>query len=236
MGDFTHFNEDGNAKMVDVSEKNDTKRIAVAKGRVVLNEETYLKIKDKGMKKGDVLGTAQIAGIMAAKKTADIIPMCHPLFIDGIDIKFELCEPGKEEEQEKELDVNMNSIQYAYYDSEFAEKEDDEEVPKDEGWSRNDSNGTGEVSELKNPERDNAQVQTENVTISEDGYFINIESTVKCTGPTGVEMEALTAVSVAALTIYDMCKAVQKDIRIEDIHLEKKSGGKSGNYEIGVGR
>lgn len=92
MGDFTHFNEEGRAKMVDVGDKNETVRVAVAAGRIVVNDETFEKIKTGGMKKGDVLGTAQIAGIMAAKKTSDIIPMCHPLMLTGIDIKFELDE------------------------------------------------------------------------------------------------------------------------------------------------
>lgn len=155
MGDFTHFNEEGRAKMVDVSSKSETKRVAVAAGRVLVNRETFDKIKTGGMKKGDVLGTAQIAGIMAAKKTSDIIPMCHPLMLTGIDIKFEL----------------------------------DEKTPA-----------------------------------------VEIMAQVGCQGVTGVEMEALTAVSVAALTIYDMCKAVQKDMVIDDIRLLSKTGGKSGEW------
>ena len=132
MGDFTHFNDEGRAKMVDVGSKQETERIAVAAGRVLVNRETFDLIKSGGMKKGDVLGTAQIAGIMAAKKTSDIIPMCHPLMLSGIDIKFEL-----------------NS-----------------EIPA-----------------------------------------VEIQAQVKCRGVTGVEMEARTAVSAAALTVYDMCKA-----------------------------
>lgn len=158
MGDFTHFNEEGRAKMVDVGDKNETVRVAVAAGRIVVNDETFEKIKTGGMKKGDVLGTAQIAGIMAAKKTSDIIPMCHPLMLTGIDIKFEL----------------------------------DENTPA-----------------------------------------VEIMAEVKCKGVTGVEMEALTAVSAAALTIYDMCKAVQKDMVIEDIRLLSKTGGKSGEWRRG---
>ena len=154
MGDFTHFNDEGRAKMVDVGSKQETERIAVAAGRVLVNRETFDLIKSGGMKKGDVLGTAQIAGIMAAKKTSDIIPMCHPLMLSGIDIKFEL-----------------NS-----------------EIPASE-----------------------------------------IQAQVKCRGVTGVEMEALTAVSAAALTVYDMCKAVQKDMVIERICLLSKRGGKSGD-------
>ena len=155
MDDFTHFNEEGRARMVDVSEKSETDRVAVAAGRVKVNAETFALIKSGGMKKGDVLGTAQIAGIMGAKKTPDIIPMCHPIMISGVDIDFEL--------NEAELSVE-------------------------------------------------------------------ITATAKCTGATGVEMEALTAVSVAALTVYDMCKAVQKDMEITDIRLLKKSGGKSGDF------
>ena len=154
MGDFTHFNDEGRAKMVDVGSKQETERIAVAAGRVLVNRETFDLIKSGGMKKGDVLGTAQIAGIMAAKKTSDIIPMCHPLMLSGIDIKFEL-----------------NS-----------------EIPA-----------------------------------------VEIQAQVKCRGVTGVEMEALTAVSAAALTVYDMCKAVQKDMVIERICLLSKRGGKSGD-------
>ncbi len=158
MSDFTHFNEKGFARMVDVSEKNITDRTAIAKGKVFVNEETYNLIKTGGMKKGDVLTTAQIAGIMAAKKTSDIVPMCHNIPLTGVDIDFELD------------DVN---------------------------------------------------------------HIITISATAKCNGKTGVEMESLTAVSVAALTIYDMCKAVQRDIKISDIQLEYKAGGKSGEYKRG---
>lgn len=154
MSDFTHFNEAGRAKMVDVSDKSETHRTAVAGGRVIVNDHTFALIKNGGMKKGDVLGTAQIAGIMAAKKTSDIIPMCHPLMLDGIDISFNL----------------------------------DEQTPA-----------------------------------------VEIKATVKCFGVTGVEMEALTAVSAAALTVYDMCKAVQKDMIVDRICLLSKTGGKSGD-------
>jgi len=155
MNDFTHFNESGRARMVDVTEKSETQRTAVAAGRVLVNRETFELIKTGGMKKGDVLTTAQIGGIMGAKRTSDIIPMCHPIFISGIDIDFEL---------------------------------------------------------------------------DEEACAVNITATAKCTGVTGVEMEALTAVSVAALTVYDMCKAVQKDMVISDIRLLKKTGGKSGTF------
>ena len=155
MADFSHFNKSGRARMVDVSEKSETNRTAIAAGRVIVNAETFRLIKTGGMKKGDVLGTAQIAGIMGAKRTPDIIPMCHPIMISGVDIEFEL---------------------------------------------------------------------------NEDELAVEITATTKCTGATGVEMEALTAVSVAALTVYDMCKAVQKDMVISDIRLLKKTGGKSGEF------
>lgn len=155
MSEFSHFNDSGRARMVDVSEKPDTVRTAVAAGRVLVNAETFELIKTGGIKKGDVLSVSQVAGIMGAKKTPDIIPMCHHIMISGVDIDFEL--------NEKELAVE-------------------------------------------------------------------IKATAKCTGATGVEMEALTAVSVAALTVYDMCKAVQRDMVISDVRLLKKSGGKSGEF------
>lgn len=156
MADFSHFNDSGRAKMVDVSAKEDTARTAVAAGRVLVNEETFRLIKSGGMKKGDVLAVAQVGGIIGAKKTSELIPMCHPIMLSGVDIDLELCE---------------------------------------------------------------------------ETHSVEITATAKCTGATGVEMEALTAVSVAALTVYDMCKAVQRDIEISDIRLLKKSGGKSGVFE-----
>ena len=152
MADLTHFNNEGRAKMVDVSEKQPTVREAVAGGTVNLNSETFDLVMRGEMKKGDALAVAQVAGIMAAKRTPEIIPMCHPIGITGVDISF----------------------------------------APDESCSA-----------------------------------IDITATVRCKGETGVEMEALTAVSVAALTIYDMCKAVQKDIEINNIRLLKKTGGKS---------
>lgn len=152
--EFSHINEQGRAKMVDVTDKDSTFREAIAEGTVVVNPDTMALIKSGGIKKGDVLAVAQVAGIMAAKKTSDIIPMCHPLMLTGVDITFDLTE-------------------------------------------------------------------TE----------IHILAVVKCKGNTGVEMEALSAVSTAALTIYDMCKAVQRDIEIQNIRLSYKSGGKSGVYE-----
>lgn len=154
MDDFTHINSQGRAKMVDVSEKEATVRTAVAAGVIYMSEKTVELIKSGGIKKGDVLSVAQVGGIMAAKRTSDIIPMCHPLMTTGIDINFK---------------VNSDSVE--------------------------------------------------------------IYATVRCKGETGVEMEALTAVSAAALTIYDMCKAVQKDMVIGDIRLLEKSGGKSGDYK-----
>ena len=154
--ELTHFNEAGRARMVDVSEKAATDRAATATGFIAMRPETLALVQRGGMKKGDVLAVAQVAGIMAAKRTPDIIPMCHPILIDGIDIRLE-------------LDENLLSV--------------------------------------------------------------DIRAAVSCTGHTGVEMEALTAVSAAALTVYDMCKAVQKDILISDIHLEEKTGGVHGDYK-----
>ena len=156
MGDFTHFNEQGRAKMVDVGEKPPTRRSATAAGRVLVNSDTFRLIKSGGMKKGDVLTVAQVAGVMGAKRTPELIPMCHPILIDGIDLRLSL---------------------------------------------------------------------------NEDRLSVEIEATVSCDGRTGVEMEALTAVSAAALTVYDMCKAVQKDMVIEDIRLIRKSGGIHGDFE-----
>ena len=155
MGDLTHFNEQGRARMVDVTEKAVTHRTALAAGEIHVSPETMAHIKNGTMKKGDVLAVAQVAGIQAAKHNWELIPMCHPLPLTGIDIAFAL---------------------------------------------------------------------------SDDPCMVEIQATVTCTGVTGVEMEALTSVSVAALTIYDMCKAVQKDMHITNIRLLRKSGGKSGNY------
>ena len=152
---FTHFDSSGNARMVDVSAKNETVRRATAAGRITMSAQAYTMVRAGSIKKGDVLGVARIAGIMAAKKVDHLIPLCHPLAITGIDILFDFID--------------------------------------------------GEKS-------------------------IEIEATVGITGKTGVEMEALTAVSVAALTIYDMCKAVDKTMVISDIRLLRKSGGKSGEF------
>ena len=154
-GEWNHFDSDGNAVMVDVSGKNVTVRTASAQGKIKVNQEILEAVAQGNIKKGDVLGVARVAGIMAAKQTWSLIPMCHPLPLTGIDITFAL---------------------------------------------------------------------------TEDPCMVEIRAAVTCTGVTGVEMEALTAVSTAALTVYDMCKAVQKDMRITNIHLLEKSGGKSGDY------
>ena len=153
MEELTHINEQGRARMVDVTEKAVTFRTAIAEGRVRMAPETVRLIRAGGTPKGDVLAVAQVAGVMAAKRTHELIPMCHPLRLTGVDLRF---------------------------------------------------------------------------TLEEDAVHILAE--VKCKGETGVEMEALTAASAAALTIYDMCKAVQKDMEIGDIRLLRKTGGKSGDY------
>jgi len=160
MAEFTHFNESGRARMVDVSAKNSNDRVATAQAIVFLQPETLEKIQRGKIAKGDVLSVAQVAGVMGAKKTPDIIPMCHPILLTAVDISF------KEEPQ---------------------------------------------------PDR-------------EGRCSITIIATIKTTGPTGVEMEAMTAASVAALTIYDMCKAVDRGMSFSDICLLAKSGGKSGTY------
>ncbi|GAB6154057.1 cyclic pyranopterin monophosphate synthase MoaC [Desulfosporosinus burensis] len=152
--DLTHFDEEGRARMVDVSDKAETARVAVAQGKVLMKPETLERIRSGLIAKGDVLAVAQVAGIMAAKQTSQLIPMCHPLAITGAKLSFKLGEPGE----------------------------------------------------------------------------IDIEASVKVHGKTGVEMEALTAVSVAALTIYDMCKAIDKTMTIRDIYLVEKLGGKSGHF------
>ena len=155
MSELTHFNEQGRARMVDVTEKAVTHRTAAAAGEVHVSPETLAQIRAGTLKKGDVLAVAQVAGIQAAKHNWELIPMCHPLPLTGIDLRFSL---------------------------------------------------------------------------SGEPCMVEIQATVTCTGVTGVEMEALTAVSVAALTIYDMCKAVQKDMVVSNIRLLSKTGGKSGDY------
>ena len=153
---LTHFDAAGNAVMVDVSAKPVTAREATAHGIITMNAEAFAAVQSGTVKKGDVLAVAQVAGIQAAKHNWELIPMCHPLPLTGIDITFRL---------------------------------------------------------------------------SDEPCMVEIQAAVTCTGVTGVEMEALTAVSVAALTVYDMCKAVQKDMEITNIRLLEKSGGKSGDYK-----
>lgn len=153
--EFTHFDEAGRPKMVDVGEKPVTRRTAIAEGTVRVNAETFALIQSGGMKKGDVLSVAELAGIMGAKRTPDLIPLCHPVPVDGIRVKCSL---------------------------------------------------------------------------DEENTAVRIEAEIACDHKTGVEMEALTAVSVAALTVYDMCKAVQKDMVIENIRLIKKTGGVHGDF------
>ncbi|MDQ1911616.1 cyclic pyranopterin monophosphate synthase MoaC [Paenibacillus sp. GD4] len=157
MADLTHFNEQGRARMVDISEKQETSRTATAKTTVTMRPDTLALIKEGRIGKGDVLAVSQVAAIMAAKKTSDWIPMCHPLSLTGVDVSFA-------------------------------------------------DNGTNELY---------------------------IEATVKTKGLTGVEMEALTAVSAAALTVYDMCKAAEKGMQIGPTLLVTKTGGKSGDYHLG---
>ena len=151
--ELTHINEQGRARMVDVSEKDDTKRIAVAFGKICMKKETLVSIQNQEIKKGDVLGVAQVSAIMAAKRTFETIPMCHPIFLTGADVDYQIVEDG-----------------------------------------------------------------------------IEIRMTVKTTGKTGVEMEALSGVCAAALTIYDMCKGIDRAMCIESICLLEKDGGRSGHF------
>ncbi len=154
--ELSHFNIAGRARMVDVTDKNETDRVAEAGGRIMMAPETLARIEEGTIGKGDVLAVAQVAGIMAAKKTWELIPMCHPLLLSGIDISF---------------------------------------------------------------------------VIDRTASAVEISAVVKTTGRTGVEMEALSAVSGAALTIYDMCKAIDRGMSVESIRLLRKSGGRSGIYE-----
>lgn len=155
--EFNHFDSHGNAVMVDVSDKEDTKRVAVAEGKIYVSNEIMTHIRQNDVKKGDVLGVARVAGIMATKHTSDMIPMCHPLMLTKSSIEFE---------------------------------------------------------------------------VEEEGGYIKATCMAKLVGKTGVEMEALMGVTTALLTIYDMCKEVDKNMVISDVHLVKKSGGKSGDYEF----
>ena len=155
--DFTHFDDRGKARMVNVGDKPVTERTARAGARVLVNESTFALIESGGMKKGDVLTVAQLAGIMGAKRTPDLIPLCHPVAVSGVEVKL---------------------------------------------------------------------------TLDRKACAVDIEAAVSCEGQTGVEMEALTAASVAALTVYDMCKAVQRDIAITDVRLLSKTGGVHGEYHL----
>ncbi len=155
MAQLSHLDAEGSARMVDVSEKDKTNRVAVARGKILMRAETLAMIVEKRVAKGDVFSVARVAGIMGAKRTPDLVPMCHPLNITSVEISL---------------------------------------TPE------------------KNPSR------------------VEIEATVKVTGQTGVEMEAMTAVAVSALTVYDMCKAVDREMTIGEIQLTKKSGGKSGTF------
>jgi cyclic pyranopterin phosphate synthase len=155
MTDFTHLDDSGRARMVDVGAKSDTERVATARGRIRMRRETLELIRSGGLTKGDVLAVAQVAGVMGAKRTPDLIPLCHPLPLTGVELDFQL----------------------------------DPQLPG-----------------------------------------LEISATARVTGKTGVEMEALTAVAVAALTVYDMCKAVDREMVIEQIGLVYKAGGKSGQF------
>lgn len=156
MADLTHFDKDGNAVMVDVSDKQSTERTATAQGAVYMQPETIQRIQAGGVKKGDVLAVAQLAGIMGAKRTPDLIPLCHPLSLTSVKV---------------------------------------------------------------------------NLSVDDKRNAVEIFATCKLAGKTGVEMEALTAVSIAALTVYDMCKAIDRGMRIGDIRLTHKAGGKSGEFK-----
>lgn len=155
MADLSHFDSSGNARMVDVGDKPETTRMALAKCDVAMEPVTLGKIKDGQVGKGDVLGIARLAGIMAAKKTSDLIPLCHPIGLNSVDIRFEFVDPNK----------------------------------------------------------------------------LAIEAKVTNSDRTGVEMEAMTAVSICALTVYDMCKSIDRDMKIQNVRLVKKTGGKSGTYD-----
>ena len=159
MAEFTHFDKSGMARMVDVSEKPQTLRVATARGKILMEPQTLKLIKEGGIKKGDVFAVADVSAVMAAKRAPDLIPMCHPIALTGVAVSF-----------------------------------DDGATP----------NGRAHV---------------------------NVNVTVKCKGETGVEMEALCAVSVALLTIYDMCKAIDRSMTIEGVELVEKKGGRSGHWQ-----
>jgi len=159
MAEFTHFDKSGMARMVDVSEKPQTLRVATARGKILMEPQTLKLIKEGGIKKGDVFAVADVSAVMAAKRAPDLIPMCHPIALTGVAVSF------------------------------------DDGAPL---------NGRA---------------------------YVNVNVTVKCKGETGVEMEALCAVSVALLTIYDMCKAIDRSMTIEGVELVEKKGGRSGHWQ-----
>ncbi len=190
--ELTHFNEQGRARMVDVSQKAETSRVARAHAEVYMAPETMQKIVDGQIGKGDVLAVAQVAGIMAAKKNSELIPMCHPLLLNKVDISFKI-----------------------------------EVLDAVEALGGMESVGAEEALDAVESLGGMESVGAEH----SHGAVLTISSEVRCQGQTGVEMEALTAVSVAALTVYDMCKAVQRNMVISNIHLTYKDGGKSGVFE-----
>jgi cyclic pyranopterin phosphate synthase len=165
---LSHVDPQGRARMVDVGDKEETSRLAIAEGRVLMQGSTLDQIEANTLKKGDVLTTAQLAGVMAAKRTHELIPLCHPLALSHIDL---------------ELTLERLAV-------------DDPETP--DGF----------------------------------GAAVRVRASVRCEGKTGVEMEALTAVSIAALTVYDMAKAVDRSMRISDVRLRHKSGGRSGSIDL----
>ena len=177
MSELTHFDKKGNAIMVDVSEKAVTMRTAIAIGKIYVCQEIFERIQRHEIAKGDVLGVARLAGIMATKRTSELIPLCHPLPLTKCEVNFSLHES-----------TSTKSFEYGSIDNKSA------------------------------------------LNTKANAYYIEATCLVKTDGKTGVEMEALTGVQIALLTIYDMCKAIDKGMVISDVHLVSKSGGKSGDF------
>ena len=177
MSELTHFDKKGNAIMVDVSEKAVTTRTAIAIGKIYVCQEIFERIQRHEIAKGDVLGVARLAGIMATKRTSELIPLCHPLPLTKCEVNFSLHE-----------NTSTKSFEYVSIDNKSA------------------------------------------MNTQANAYYIEATCLVKTDGKTGVEMEALTGVQIALLTIYDMCKAIDKGMVISDVHLVSKSGGKSGYF------
>ena len=177
MSELTHFDKKGNAIMVDVSEKAVTTRTAIAIGKIYVCQEIFERIQRHEIAKGDVLGVARLAGIMATKRTSELIPLCHPLPLTKCEVNFSLHES-----------TSTKSFEYVSIDNKSA------------------------------------------MNTQANAYYIEATCLVKTDGKTGVEMEALTGVQIALLTIYDMCKAIDKGMVISDVHLVSKSGGKSGDF------